>query len=158
MLRFALLFALPVALCGCPNTDPAVFVDPTISSPEATLGGSVLGIELTGSCSLDLHLGARAAGSSYVTLDEFSLVTASDKSPIVTPLPVTTSPELPLTVDQDSDVVVAITFDTGNSLLPSSDKDAICAPGGVVIQGAIDDSLADAPTPVFSAAFDPSGC
>lgn len=161
--KLPLLLAAPlvltglVGLVGC-NTDAAVFVDPTVESPKASVMGGALGVELTGGFTLDLHLGARASGSSTVSLGEFELVTGADKSPVVSPLPIAGDKSFPLTVDQDSDVVVQFTFDTGKDPLPSSDKDALCGSGGVAVKGTIQDSLAGSSTPVFSASFDPSGC
>ncbi len=156
----SLLFAAPLLLAGLTgcNTDAAVFVDPTVEDPKASVQGGALGVELTGRFTLDLHLGARASGSSKVTLGEFELVTGANKSPVVSPLPLVGDKTFPLTVDQDSDVVVHFTFDTGKNPLPASTKDALCGAGGVAVKGTIEDSLAASSTPVFSASFDPSGC
>ena len=162
MLR-APFFALPLAaacfscLVGC-NTDAAVFVDPSIAKPKATVSNGVFGPNVSGSFELDLHLGARAADSSSVTLGEFELVTAKDKSPIVSPLPLTANEKFPVTVAQDSDETVGFTFDSGKKPLEAAAKGQLCDSDGVAIKGTIQDSLASSSTPVFSETFDPSGC
>jgi hypothetical protein len=152
------LAALALAgLAGC-NTDTAVFVDPTVETPKVAVQAGLLGVGVSGSFTLDLHLGARASGSSTVTLGEFELVTGKDKSPVVSPLPLVGDKDFPLTVDQDSDVLVHFTFDSGKNPLPQSDEPALCGAGGVAVKGTIQDSLAGSSTPVFSASIDPSGC
>jgi hypothetical protein len=158
MSKLSLLFALVPALflIGC-NTDAAVFVDPTVESPKVSVQGGALGVGVSGSFELDLHLSARASGTSTVKLGEFELDTA-DKDPIVSPLPIEGDKTFPLTVDQDSDVTVHFTFDSGKDPLPAAKKDALCGKSGLAIKGTIEDSLAGSSTPVFSATFDPSGC
>ncbi|HVY47874.1 MAG TPA: hypothetical protein VHB21_18430 [Minicystis sp.] len=150
--------SLGLAAAGC-NTDPAVFVEPSIQDPKADVAGGLLGVELSGSFVLALPRGARAADASQVSLGDFEVVTPKDESPIdPKPLPVEGDKTFPLTVAQDSDVVVHFTFDTGKEPLPPSTKGGLCAPGGVVLKGTITDSLASSATPFVSDPFDPSGC
>ena len=154
-----LLVAAAVPLTGCVSTDPSIFVAPTISSPAATVSSSVLGTGITGgSFSLDLHLGPRADGSSTVTLGEFSILDATMTTSIVSPLDVTSTTTFPVTVAPGSDVHASFTFGTGNTRLPASDAMELCASAGVVIGGAVDDSLAGKQTPVYSDVFHVSGC
>jgi hypothetical protein len=157
MFRALPLAALLVVVAGC-NTDPAVFVEPSVKSPKLAVMGGALGVSVTGSFELAFHLGARAADSSSVTVGEFEIVTGDDKSPIVSPLPLSSNEHFPVTVDQDSDVSVDFTFDSGKNPLPVADEGPLCAPAGVVIKGTIQDSLRGSATPVFSPTFDPSGC
>ena len=145
-------------LVGC-NTDPAVFVLPAVTSPKVTVLGGALGVEVSGSFDLDLHLSARASGSSTVGLGEFELVTNGDESPIVSPLPGLVSDQhFPVTVDQDSDVTAHFMFDSGKNPLDTNVKDQLCGAGSVVVKGVIEDSLKGSSTPVISDPVKPSGC
>jgi hypothetical protein len=152
----ALLLALAAPLLGCVNTDTAIFVDPTLSDPTATVTAGALGTSLSGSFTLDLHLGARAAGPSTVTLGQFSLLDATQTTTIVPSLTLTDDVPFPATVDQNSDVVAHFTFNTGVDPLPATDKTALCAAGGVVVSGTIVDSLAGRSVPVSTGTFTPT--
>ena len=154
-----MLLLATAPLLGCVNTDAAVFVAPTLSSPAATVTSSVLGTGVTGGAfSLDLHLGARASGPSTVTLGAFSILDAEEMNSIVSPLSVQTDTTFPATVQPDSDVTASFQFDTGAKLFPTAVGAQLCASAGVVIGGIIDDSLAGRSTPVYSDVFHPSGC
>jgi hypothetical protein len=156
-LRLLALLALAAPLAGCPNTDTAVFVDPTITAPAATVSGSALGTAITGgSFHLNLHLGARASGPSTVTLGAFSITDASKTNTIVSALDVATSTTFPATVEPDSDVDADFTFETGSKLLAGELKDKLCDPAGVVIHGTIDDALLGTSTPMDSPVFMPT--
>src|SRR5262249_5350752 len=148
----------PVSPPACINTDAAVFVEPTATNPAATVMGSALGVSLTGSFDLKLHLGPRATGPSMVTPGTFTILDAQQMGAIVSPLPVTTTPPFPVTVELDSDVNMAAKFDTGTTLLMTDVKTKLCDPAGVVIGGAIQDSLQNHATPFTSAVFHPAGC
>jgi hypothetical protein len=156
--------ALPLSAIGCLlvltgcDPDTAVFVDPSIGSPSATIQGGTLGASLTGSFTLELHLGPRASGASDVTVGAFDLLSADQTTTLVGPLPTVTDPASPIRVDVDSTVELAVTFDTGADPIPSDVGDAICAAGNVVVSGTIQDSLQNAPTPVASEAFAVLGC
>jgi len=157
----AIVAALAFPLAGCPNTDPAVFIDPTISSPSLTVGmPSVLVTGITsGGFTLDLHLGARAAGPDTVKLGEFSLLNGSMSDTFVPSLQVNAGSGYTngsAVVDQNSDLVTAFTLSTQE--LSSSTSSAICGAGGVVFEGSIDDSLKGTTVPVYSDIFQPSGC
>lgn len=147
-----LLLAAPL-LAGCPNTDAAVFVDPTLGTPTIEVSSSVLAAGVEGSFSLNLHLGARASGPSQVSIGQFEIQDAKKTGAIVTPLPLDAgSTQLPVTVEPDSDVAVTLTFDM------ETNADAVmklCDPAGVIITGTIEDSLQDTATPVESAVVKP---
>jgi hypothetical protein len=159
------LLALPLILAAAPlaacvNTDKAIFVSPTISSPTATVTMVTFGTSLTGGFTLDLHLGARAAGPSTVSDPQFKFLDAQANGDVVSPIPVTGDMTFPLTVQPDSDTVVHFTFDTGTKPLPMADGDMmhLCAPAGVVLGGVFNDSLmgSGTQTTVDSAVFNPT--
>ncbi|WP_438033286.1 hypothetical protein [Sorangium sp. So ce204] len=149
--------AVAMMASGCINTDAAVFVEPSIAAPEATVSANALGTGLTASFALQLHLSARASGPSRVAVRTFAITSADQKTSIVEPLPVETTAVLPVEVAPDSDVTVAFTVDTGaqGGTLKADAAAALCAPEGIRITGAIEDSLEDGATPVASAVFHP---
>jgi hypothetical protein len=157
----ALRLALPVLalpLAGCPDDDAAVFVEASISSPAATVEQETLGTVLGGGFDLALHLGPRASGPSQVSVGAFALQNADQSLTLVPTLSLATTPSLPVEVGIDSDVLVGVTFGTGDGLLPVATYDEICAAGELVISGAVQDSLQDGSTPVVSSPFLPDGC
>lgn len=151
-----LLFAL--ALAGCPNTDPAVFVDAGIVAPSATVTENALGVALTGGFQLSLHLGARASDASQVSVESFAILSADQSSEIVSPLPATASGGVtfPVTVEPDSDELVPFTFENPDALLPAEKAAELCGAGGLRIKVVIGDSLQGGSTPVVSDVFQPS--
>jgi hypothetical protein len=157
-LVIAFLLAGAAPLGGCVNTDPSVFVTPTITAPSAVVQMGALGATVTGAFDLDLHLGARASGPSTVTLGEFSILDAQQHGSIVTPLSLTGSLESPIIVQPNSDEDDDFTFDTGTMTEPMSVTSELCASAGVVIGGAFQDSLTGMSTPVASSIFHVSGC
>jgi len=145
-------------LCGCPNTDAAVFVKPTIVDPTASLEQSSLATGLGGGFTLKLHLGPRAADSSTVTLEQLSVLNADRTATVVQTLAVSTDPAFPVTVNVDSEELVAVQFAATDNLLAPAAQAELCAGGGIVVSGVIHDSLLGATTPVVSVPFAPSGC
>ncbi|WP_437673636.1 hypothetical protein [Sorangium sp. So ce131] len=147
--------ALAAAAAGCIDTDAAVFVDPSITSPAATVATSALGAQLAVSFTLELHLGARASGPSRVAVRTFEIASADQETSIVAPLAAETTTPLPVEVAPGSDVRVAFTFDSseGGGLLPEGVAAALCAAEGIRVTGAIEDSLEDGATPVASDTF-----
>ena len=143
---------------GCADDDAAVFVEPSIAAPSATVGTQTLGTSLAGSFQLMLHLGPRASGPSEVGVGAFVVQSSDQQTTFVSPLEVTADRELPVTVELDSDVDVGFSFDTAADLLPTETAGELCGAGGLVISGAIEDSLQDGATPVVSEVFIPSGC
>jgi hypothetical protein len=152
---FGLALALPAlaAGAGCVDTDAAVFVEASIASPAAAASGGALGTQLTGGFQLELHLGPRASGRSDVSVRSFEITDAGQTSSIVAPLEAVTATALPVGVEPGSDVTVSFTFDTGADLLPVEARDALCAPAGIRVTGALEDSLQDGATPVASEVF-----
>ncbi|WP_437687952.1 hypothetical protein [Sorangium sp. So ce176] len=146
---------LAAAVSGCIDTDAAVFVEPAIAAPEATVSASALGTSLEARFTLELHLGPRASGPSRVAVRSFEIASADQKTSIVAPLPVETATSLPVEVAPGSDVTVAFTVDTsaGGGTLPGDAAAALCAAEGIRITGAIEDSLEDGATPVVSEVF-----
>jgi hypothetical protein len=156
-----LLAPAAALLLGCPNTDTAIFVAPSIDDPACTVSSSVLGTGITsGAFQLSLHLGARASGTSMVSLGSFSILDATEKTTIVDALKVSSTTHFPVAVAQDSTVVADFTLgDMGMpQILSESEGMDLCAPPGVVIGGSIQDSLEDGQTTAYSDVFHPSGC
>jgi hypothetical protein len=154
-LALPLVFAA-APLAACVNTDTAVFVAPTLTAPSATVTMVTFGTSLTGSFTLDLHLGARAAGPSTVTNPAFSIVDAQATGDIVSLSSVMGDKSFPLIVQPDSDTIVHFTFDSGNNPLMKSDYMPLCMPAGVQIKGAVTDSLGAPQTPFYSGPFNPT--
>jgi hypothetical protein len=154
----ALLLVLAGLSLGCINTDAAVFVEPQVTKPEATVSAGALVTGLKGSFQLSLHLGPRATGPSQVTLGAVEIRDAKGEGAIVAALPVTTSPELPVTVDLDSDVPVTCSFDTGAKSIAMEAKPRLCDAAGVKLGGTLEDSLQNHATPFSSAVFHVEGC
>jgi hypothetical protein len=158
------LVLLAPLLAGCPNTDPAVFVDPSLSSPSLALspsGGLGQGIQ-GGGFSIDLHLGARAAGPSTVTLGTFSVLDAELKGAIVPSLDVsaegTSFSTGSAVVEPDSDLLVSFLIPPATGTLPSTTVTELCASAGVVIGANIEDSLRGTSVPFYSSPFQTTGC
>src|SRR5262245_41773084 len=147
-----------LSLTGCPDPDAAVFVEPTIDDPTATLQMSALVAALDGSFTLNLHLGPRASGQSLAQLKQLSLTSEDRSATLIAPLEVTTDPSFPVTVPVDSDVTVAISFAADDNSTELSQVPALCDPNGIVIVGTLDDSLRGASIPVASAPFQVQSC
>lgn len=158
--RPAAVAAVVFACSGCDiDTDAAVFVEPSIASPSATVGTTAFGTTLSGGFTLKLHLGPRATDPSTVSLGAFSLLGSDQKTQHVSPLEVASTTTFPVTVDIDGDASADFTFDTGNAPLPKEKAAELCGAGGLVVSGVIQDSLqSGGSTPVYSPVFDPAGC
>lgn len=155
----AVLLASSSLCVGClSENEEVVFVAPTITAPAAAIAGGALGVSVTGSFSMTLALGPRASGASQVQVGAFAITDANNQASIVPSLSLTPSVSLPVTVEPDSEVTVDFTFDLGNKTVPTETQTALCTAAGVRIAGTIVDSLEDAPTPVASATFKPTGC
>jgi hypothetical protein len=153
-----LLLAAPL-LAGCPNTDTAVFVDPSLDQASVTVSSSALGTSVRGDFQLSLHLGARASGPSQVSIGQFELMDAKKSAAIVTPLALDAGTvQFPVTVQPDSTAMVTLAFDTGTKLLAADVATKLCDPAGFLIVGKIEDSLQDTQTPVESAVLHATGC
>ncbi len=153
MKRHAFLaVAAACLLAGCIDTDPAVFVEPAIDSPELVLTQEALGVALAGSFQLTLHLGARASGESQVSYASFTLVDDAGDV-VIDNLPVTASAPSPVTVEPGgADTAVLFDIDSGPDLLPLELAAQLCG-GLVTISAVLEDSLATTSTSVESEPF-----
>jgi hypothetical protein len=143
------------------NTDAAVFVAPTLSMPALTITpSSPLGVGvMSGSFTLDLHLGARASGPATVTLGSFDILDAQRSGAIVPSLEAQSSDvTFPAIVQPDSDVIAHFSASSGVKLYLDPARSQLCDPAGVMLSATIDDSLAGRSTTVYAGPFDPSGC
>jgi hypothetical protein len=153
--RSALLLLAAPLLASCINTDPAVFVEATLADPVLTLGaGSVLVQSLSGSFTLELHLGARASGTSQVSLVEAKIQDATGTDTLLT-LQVGEG-AFPAVVMPDDTVSLPLTFQD-DSVDPAL-VTKLCDPHGVTFAARIDDSLEDAPTNATSVLVNATGC
>ena len=152
------ILALPILLAGCINTDATVFVDASIENATAVVSGGALGVKVAGDLTVKLHLGPRASGPSQVSFVSLSILDDKQNAEITAVQIAKSSPEFPVTVDLDSDVSAALSFDLGSKTLPVEIKDKLCNPAGVVFRGTIQDSLLGGATPFFSAVVHPGGC
>ncbi|MBK8251355.1 MAG: hypothetical protein IPK82_01635 [Polyangiaceae bacterium] len=160
-MRFLLFVSLVCAVVslGCINTDAAIFVDPSTDNPALQVQSAALGTSVSGGFSLSLHLGARAADSSDVALQSFTLVTEDEKTVLVESLPLAASgATFPVTVEPDTTVDIDLTIDFGEDLVEQAVADAICNAGSVRFKGAITDSLRGTTVPVVTDAVVPTGC
>jgi hypothetical protein len=116
------LFAL-----GC-GTDKSVSLAASVGLVNVQVAQLPLGTQLTGGFELYLELGPEASKGVSVELENFSLVRASDRSTLVSPLEVLPQGGVtfPLSVGVGERKTVTFTLDE-QQLLPASDKDAICA-------------------------------
>lgn len=133
--------ALALGAGGCIDTDATVFVEPTIESASIDLEQSSLAAAVSGTATVRLRLGSRAADASTVTLRGFSLTDAARSGAVVDRLAVTASPPFPVVVGVDSDQLVTITFTATDNTFEASAADALCAPEGVILVGAFEGSL-----------------
>jgi hypothetical protein len=152
------LLALPLLLAGCVNTDPTVFVEPSLEDVTATVKGGALGATVSGAMTLNLHLGPRASGPSQVELGAFAILDAQQSAEITALTLGASSIPFPTTVDVDSDVSAALPFDLGSKTISADDGTKLCAKAGVVFRCTIQDSLLGGSTPFFSDVVHPAGC
>lgn len=154
-MKRSLCSALLAAACltaGCIDTDPAVFVEPAIDSPQLVLTSEALGVSLSGSFQLTLHLGARASGESQVSYGAFALLNDAGDV-VIESLPVEASAPSPVTVEPGgADTAVSFDIDSGADLLPAELADQLCG-GLVTISAVLEDSLATTSTSVESEPF-----
>lgn len=153
------LLLLTPLLAGCPNTDAAVFVEPTVEAPTLAVSKGLLGTSIQGSFKLSLHLGARASGASDVTAPVFKIEDAKGAATIteVTSF-VTTDKPFPIHVEPDSTVDIAVSFASGTDPIPSDLTTKLCDAAGITIGGSIKDSLEFEGSPLSSEVFHASGC
>lgn len=146
-------------LVGCIDTDAAVFVEPSIRDPSASLTVSSLAAGLGGGFTLGLHLGGRASGDSQVDLTHFSVLGADRVSEVLSPLQVATDQPSPVTVIRGGeDTVVTVTFFPDDNSFATGDVGAFCDAAGIIIRGNLNDSLLGATTLVESDPFRVGSC
>jgi hypothetical protein len=148
---------LAVFLCGCINTDPAVFVEGSIEQPSIRLEKSSLVTGVQGGFSVRLHLGPRASGPSTVKLEAFSLVSSDATKTMVSKLGFKSMPASPITVGLDSTVNAAISLAASDNQLPADSATALCA-GPIRVRGVIEDSLRGTTIFADSQPFSAGGC
>lgn len=141
-----------VSLGACIDTNPNVFVAPSIDLPTLFVNGTALGTTVTGTFSLSLDLGARASGPSSVTLGSFSIQSADGETTLVEVLPITFDPASPVDVAEGTEVTVDAAIDSGTKPLDAGIYDALCGQS-IIITGVIEDSLEVGSTPVSSDPF-----
>jgi hypothetical protein len=148
--------ALSAALFGCGSKE-TVSLSASVGNASLNVVEQTLGTQLTGGFELSLEVGPEASGGSTVELESFSLVRASDKSTVVSPLQVIPNATFPLSVGKGERKTVSFVLDD-QKLLPASDKAAICA-GPVQIVGTVKSSLNGGETePLASQSITPTGC
>ena len=156
--RAPLIVALAgMSLAGC-DPDTAVFVDASIPSAVLEVQQSSLSTAVAGTFIVQLHLGPRAAESSDVGLGQFSITDASGGQTLVPVLGFDASPPFPVTVDVDSTVDVVATLSPDDNLVEAGAIDALCAPEGVVVVGALDEELSGGTIDVASEPVTLAGC
>ena len=154
----ALALALAgMALTGC-DPDTAVFVDASISTALLEVQQSSLSTAVAGTFVIQLHLGPRAAEASDVGLGQFSITDASGGQTLVPVLGFTSSPPFPVTVDVDTTIDVTATLTPDDNLVEADELDALCAPEGVLVVGALDEELSGGTIDVASEPVTLSGC
>ncbi len=155
----AVTAALPLAgLCGCIDTDAAVFVEGGISNPTITVTKRPANTTLSGEFTVNLHLGPRASDASEVKLGKFYVTDGSQSTTLVDVLAVQCTPPFPVSVGVDSDVAVAVQFTEQENLLALDAYEQLCASAGLIIAGALDDGLRGGTLQVASTVLAPSGC
>ena len=153
----ALTACLGLLAVGCPDTDAAVFVDPSIEGAAATVQQSSLGAGIGGSFTLLLHLGPRAEDASEVGINQLSFTNADRTITVLDSLKFSTDKQLPVAVPIDSDIRVSITFvpdGSDGNLVDMPDE--LCDPAGIAVAGSLTDSLRGTDIPVHSLPFNPS--
>jgi len=152
-----LLVGAVVVLTACGGKD-RVSLSAEVRNVDLKLAQSALGTFLRGAFDLHMSLGSDAPRSTGVELDTFSLVRASDATPLVSPLPLTDE-NLPseLSLAPGNDLTVNLVVDETRAVT-DADRDAMCAEPAR-IDGALRDELNDwRSTPLSSLPFTPQGC
>lgn len=154
----ALVATSMLSAVGCIDTDPAVFVEATVTDPYGSVEQETLGTAVRGAFDLSLHLGPRASDASTVGLGTVALLSADRAETLVEVLAVEPDRPFPVTVPVDGDVVVTVTFDAEDNLFEASTYDTLCAAGSAVVSIALDDSLRGGTFSAVSAPFALNGC
>jgi hypothetical protein len=158
MSRVFVAALLGAGLSGCIDTDAAVFVDATIVDASATVESSSLVTALSGSFTLQLHLGPRANDAAEVKLNAVSVTNPDRTVTLVDALGALPSQPFPLTVGIDSDVSVTFSAPADENQLEAAKAAEICGAGGLVFVVVLDDSLRGGSITPASDAVVPAGC
>lgn len=150
--------ALTFALASCIDTDAAVFVEGSVTGPALTVQSGALVTSVGGSFTIALHLGPRASGPSDVSLTKVSVADAARTVELIASLGVRTTPDFPVTVPVDGDVLVNAIAAAEDNLLEEGAAEEICEAGPLVIVGVLDGGLRGGSITVVSEPFQPSGC
>ena len=127
--------------------------DVALAAQQSSLSTGVGGL-----FTITLHLGGRASGASEVGLGAFSITDAARSETLVPSLGLTTDQAFPITVDPDSTIEVQATLTPEDNLVEADLLDALCAPEGVVVVGALDDALRGGTIDVASEPTVLTGC
>lgn len=166
--RIALLAAGLSLGCvpACASKD-AVSISGSIAEPRVVVVQGSLVTTIEGGFDVFLELGARASGGTDVTFSEFSLVRASDGTPVLAKekLSVVSSATGPvhLSPGDKSTVQFEIGDVRNGATVPAEidqgDHATVCGAGELRITGTmLDTSSGAGSTPLSSAPFLPSGC
>lgn len=147
--------ATSVLLSGC-DPDTAVFVEANIENADLSMTSSGLTAAVGGSFDVRLHLAERASGAAEVDNLGFSMT--NGQTTLVDVVGATINPSFPVTVQPGSDVVVRFTLAPDDNLVDTANVDALCQPPGVIIIGAVDDSLRGGSVDITSDPVAVSGC
>lgn len=159
--------ALTALLASSCASKAAVSVSGAIHNPSVTVAQGPLVTTIEGSFDVALELGARASGPTDVTLEEFSLVRASDGTPVLAREKLSVVPSTPGPAHLEPGGKATVHFEIGDvrnggvepDEIDRDDFASVCGAGQLVIRGTMLDSASGAAsTPVSSAAFTPSGC
>lgn len=148
-----------LASVGCVNTDPTIFTEVTPKDFSVNVEQQALGAQITGGFTLELHLGARAAGSSEVDIQQFEIISKDENTIIVDSLPLAVDgQELPIVVEPDTDADVVVKIDYGSQLEENSVGDNLCNFGLVRFRGSVTESLKGGTVPVLTEPLQVTGC
>jgi hypothetical protein len=149
------LLALLASACGSKG---AVAITASIEQPRANVVASALARTLEGEFKLHLELGSYAPEGTDVSVQQVSLVKATDQTTLVT-LKVTATPPPPYHLEPgsalDSGFVIA---DSPLQLITAEQYTAICGARTVQIFASLSDTATRKSTPVSSTTFDVTGC
>jgi hypothetical protein len=155
------IFLLLACLCaplGCASADTEdLQVSPSILNPSLNIKAVALGSTYDGSFTLVLALGINAAKPSPVTIETFSLVSASDGRSLISPLPLPATSVKNTTIEPNKSQQIVYNLASGQ-VIEAAKVTELCQAKQVVIRGSIFDGVKNRSTPVESAAFTVTGC
>jgi hypothetical protein len=152
------LLVLSGLMAGCFEADPAVFVEAEIDDASANVMSSTLVAALSGSFTLNLHLGPLADDAAEVKLNAVSLTNSDRTVTFVDAVGALPSAPFPVTVPVDGDVSVVFTVSADENELEVAKGTELCAAGGLTYVVVLDDSLRGGTIVPVSDAVMPSGC